>query len=127
MSIRVLVVDDDPAIRQMLEMTLSFEGFEVDCVGDGAEALEHIRRRRPDVILLDLMMPVMDGIQVATALRSFEETAHIPIIVLTARANETDVWNGWQSGVDSYITKPFAMDPLLAELSRVLAAPEVPA
>lgn len=120
MSVRVLVVDDDSAIRQMLELSLSFEGFEVATADNGIEAVAKARELLPDVVLLDIMMPLMDGLQVAGVLRRDPNTREIPIVMLTACAAEEDVWSGWQAGAASYLTKPLEHEMLVAELDRVL-------
>lgn len=118
--VRVLVVDDDAAIRLMLELSLSFEGFEVATAEDGSEAVAKAREFAPDVILMDVMMPVMSGIEAAEVLRQGEPTQEIPIVMLTACASEQDVWSGWQAGVASYLTKPLEHEMLMAEIDRVL-------
>lgn len=120
MTVRVLIVDDDAVIRQMLEMALSFEGFEVATAEDGIEAVAKARDLRPDVVLLDVMMPLMDGLQVASTLRRDRRTRDIPIVMLTACAGEEDVWSGWEAGAASYLTKPLEHEMLLSELDRVL-------
>lgn len=121
MTIRALVVDDDPGIRQMLELALEFEDFSVLTAKDGPTAIATARALRPDVILLDVMMPAMSGLEVAQALRTDPTTAEIPIVILTAKAGEDDVWSGWQAGIDSYLTKPIDLDMMLSEIFRVLA------
>lgn len=120
MMIRVLVVDDDTAIRQMLELSLSFEGFEVATAADGIQAVSKARELLPDVILLDVMMPNMSGIEAARILREEISTHEIPIVMLTARASEEDVWSGWQAGAASYLTKPLEHEMLMAEIDRVV-------
>lgn len=121
MTIRALVVDDDQGIRQMLELALEFEDFSVLTAGDGPKAIATARAVRPDVILLDVMMPGMSGLEVAQTLRTDPVTSHIPIVILTAKAGEEDVWSGWQAGIDSYLTKPIDLDLMLSEIFRVLA------
>ena len=118
--VRVLVVDDDAVIRQMLELSLSFEGFEVATADNGVEAVAKARELQPDVILLDVMMPVMSGIEAAEVLRQAGPTWEIPIVMLTACAREEDVWSGWQAGAASYLTKPLEHEMLIAEIDRVL-------
>ncbi len=123
MSVRVLVVDDDAAIRQMLELSLSFEGYQVATANNGIEAVAMTRELRPDVVLLDVMMPLMDGLEVASTLRRDRATREIPIVMLSARAAEEDVWSGWQAGAASYLTKPIEHEMLVSELERVLPDP----
>lgn len=115
----VLIVDDDPGIREMLDFALTLEGFEVHSVPDGVAALDYLGSHPADVVLLDVMMPKLDGYDVLKHLRADERSASIPVIFLTAKANDTDVWEGWQRGGDSYITKPLNMDVLLGEMGRV--------
>ncbi len=115
----VLVVDDDPEIRNMLRMSLALEGFRVDCVADGASALEAVENNQPDVMLLDIMMPVLDGYSVMKHLHEAPDATLIPVIILSAKAGDEDVWEGWSCGADSYITKPLDLDVLLSEIDRV--------
>lgn len=118
---RVLVVDDDPSIRAMLEYTLSFEDFEVTSVGDGQAALDYLKFNRPDVLLLDVMMPAIDGIEVAKSIRADGELEDVPVIMLSAKVQDADVMAGWVAGAASYLTKPLDVDMLLAEMHRVSA------
>ncbi|MGH2532702.1 MAG: response regulator transcription factor [Thermomicrobiales bacterium] len=113
----VLVVDDEPSLRQTLEYTLRREGFVVATAADGREALELARRRRPDLVVLDIMLPGMDGLQVCRILRA-EST--IPILLLSARGEEIDRVLGLELGADDYLTKPFAMRELVARIRAML-------
>jgi CheY-like chemotaxis protein len=113
---RVLVVDDDEVIRQLIAVNLTLEGFEVVTAVDGRECLEKVSEVAPDVITLDVMMPRLDGWVTATQLRRNPETAAIKVVLITARAQEDDRDRGRQIGVDAYLTKPF--DP--AEMIRVV-------
>ena len=116
---RVLVVDDDPVIQRLLQVNFEMEDYVVLTASDGAEGLLKARTQRPDILLLDVMMPKMDGIAVAQALRADPKTAHLPIIMLTAKAQAADIQAGRDVGVDIYVTKPF--DPLeLIETVRSL-------
>jgi CheY-like chemotaxis protein len=115
-SYKVLVVDDEPDVLLLCRVNLEFEGYEVTEAADGEEAMERVREERPDVILLDVMMPKMDGWQVLTALKDDPETADIPVVMLTAKVQDQDQIRGWSSGAADYITKPFS--PL--SLSQVL-------
>jgi len=117
----VLVVDDDPVILKLLEVNFEMEGFEVVRAADGFEGLERARAVRPDIVVLDVMMPRMTGYEVAKALREDEDTAHIPIIFVTARAQSTDVERGMELGVDDYVTKPFDPLDLIARVNALLA------
>ena len=115
----VLVVDDDPVIQRLLQVNFEMEDYIVLTASDGAEGLEKARTEKPDILLLDVMMPKMDGIAVAQALRADPATAGLPIIMLTAKAQAADIQAGRDVGVDMYVTKPF--DPLeLIETVRSL-------
>ena len=116
---RVLVVDDDAVIRQLICVNLELEGFEVHTAEDGQDALEKIRDVDPAVVTLDIMMPRLDGWETAARLRSDPETAHIKVILLSARAQEADRKRGHGLGVDGYLTKPFDPDELVAEVRRL--------
>jgi CheY-like chemotaxis protein len=104
---RVLVVDDEEGIRVLCRVNLELGGFSVLEAADGAEAVAVAQSEIPDVIFLDLMMPVMDGWDALAALRDHEATAHIPIILLTARTAEEDQLRGWGEGIFEYLSKPF--------------------
>ena len=116
---RILVVDDEPNIREVVELYLRREGFEVEVVGDGAAALAAVERKRPDLMVLDLMLPVLGGIQVTRALRQGDER-DIPIIMLTAKGEEADRIAGLELGADDYLTKPFSPKELVARVKAVL-------
>ncbi|WP_084961960.1 response regulator transcription factor [Thermoactinospora rubra] len=113
---KVLVVDDDEVIRQLIAVNLTLEGFEVETATDGQDCLDRVLDVRPDVVTLDVMMPRLDGWVTATRLRTDEETRHIKVLLITARAQEEDKRRGLGLGVDAYLTKPF--DP--AELIRIV-------
>jgi DNA-binding response OmpR family regulator len=110
--VRVLAVDDDPIILRLLQLNLELEGHEVLTAADGRDGLETIRRERPEIVLLDVMMPHLDGFQVCSAVRADPdpELAATPIVILSAKAQEADIATGLGAGADAYITKPF--DPL---------------
>jgi diguanylate cyclase (GGDEF)-like protein len=116
----VLVVDDDPDIARFIEMNLSFEGFEVAVSHDGFEAREQIRRRRPDLVLLDVMMPRIDGVELCRQLRADPLTAGIPVIMLTAKGLSADKVVGLTAGADDYISKPFDTLELVARVRSTL-------
>ncbi len=118
---RVLAVDDDHVIRGLLEVNLEMEGYEVVTAVDGQDALDKVAEQAPDLILLDVMMPNVNGWQVAEALKSDEATKHIPIVFLSARAMEADVRKGTEIGVESYVTKPFDPIDLMDLVARLLA------
>jgi DNA-binding response OmpR family regulator len=117
----VLVVDDDPVILKLLEVNFEMEGFQVVRAADGAEGLERARELRPDIVVLDVMMPRMTGYEVAKALREDDGTAHIPIIFVTARAQSSDVEKGMELGVEDYVTKPFDPLDLIDRVNALLA------
>lgn len=117
---RVLVVDDEAEIRELCRVNLEFEGFTVTEAGDGQEALDAVRRDPPDLVFLDLMMPGTDGWQVLEAIKSDDATAHIPVIVLTAKSGEDDQMRGWQEGILDYVSKPFNPLSLAEWASRAM-------
>ncbi len=118
--ISVLVVEDDSAIVTLLKYNLEKSGFVVRTTDDGEEALLMIAEERPDIILLDWMLPGLSGIAVCKHLRSKEDTSHIPIIMLSARGEESDKVEGLERGVDDYLVKPFSPKELMARINAVL-------
>lgn len=120
---RVLVVDDDPALAEMLGIILRGEGFDPSFVGDGGRALSVFREVRPDVILLDLMLPGLSGIDVCRAIRA---ESGVPIIMLTAKSDTVDVVLGLESGADDYVVKPFKPKELVARMRARLRRTEEP-
>ena len=116
----VLIVEDQEALVTMLKYNLEGVGFRVNTAGDGEEALVAAAEEVPDLILLDWMLPLMSGIEVCRQLRSKPETKRVPIIMLTARGEETDKLRGLDSGCDDYITKPFSPAELIARINAVL-------
>ena len=115
------MVDDDEVIRQLIAVNLTLEGFQVETATDGQDCLDRVGDVRPDVITLDVMMPRLDGWVTATRLRTGEDTRHIKVVLITARAQEEDRRRGLGIGVDAYLTKPF--DPAeLIQIVRDLAA-----
>ena len=120
MKDRILVVDDDPDILQFVEMNLDMEGFDAQTALSGRIALEEARERPPDLILLDVMMPELDGLTVLRRLRSSPATSSIPVVLLTAKALAEDRVRGLDLGADDYITKPFDIEELMARVKAVL-------
>lgn len=120
MGRRILAVDDDPVIQRLLRVNLEMEDYEVAVASDGVEALEQVRAFRPDLVLLDVMMPVKDGWQVCVEMKRDPELAAIPVVFLSARAQEADVERGTELGADAYVTKPFDPLELLALVGRLL-------
>ncbi|SMC57830.1 response regulator transcription factor [Papillibacter cinnamivorans] len=123
MGRNVLVVEDDSNIADLLRMYLEKEGYTVRIAGDGGKALEEFKREAPDLILLDIMLPVMDGWSVCSKIR---ETSRVPIIMLTARGEVFDRVSGLEMGADDYIVKPFEMKEVLARINAVLRRTELP-
>lgn len=123
----VLVVDDQQDIRLMCRVNLALEGYDVLEATDGAAALEMIRRYRPDLVLLDVMMPGVDGWQVLEAVTSDAELASIPIVLLTARVQREDELRGWNAGVADYLAKPFNPSTLTQVVHRVLVVDDADA
>ncbi|HYO40641.1 MAG TPA: response regulator transcription factor [Nocardioidaceae bacterium] len=121
---RVLVVDDDRAVRESLRRSLEFNGYAVTLAGDGAEALASIAGHIPDALVIDVMMPRLDGIETTRALRTAGND--LPILVLTARDSVGDRVEGLDAGADDYLTKPFALEELLARLRALLRRVAVP-
>lgn len=128
MARSVLVVDDDPAIRKVLTTTLGLEGYEIDVAVDGEEALARVDEKMPDLMILDIMMPKLNGLDVLERLRGQAETSSLPVILLTAKSSQEDQWEGWRRGVDYYMTKPFDVEDLLRFIQFVFSggASELP-
>ncbi len=117
MSTNVLVVDDDPKITRMLKRALSFEGYSVETASDGASGLEAVKQQEPDLVILDILMPGVDGIEVCRRIRGEGDT---PILLLTAKDEVGDRVAGLDSGADDYVVKPFALEELLARVRALL-------
>lgn len=118
----VLVVDDDPVIRKLLEVNFDMEGFAVLLAHDGEEGVEIARRERPHLIVSDIMMPKLSGIELVAQLKGDPATSDIPIILLSAKAQNADVRGGLDAGADDYITKPFEPLDLVDRVNRLLDA-----
>ena len=115
---RVLVVDDEPAVREALRRALALEGYEVDLAENGAEALRKVSAAEPDLVVLDVLMPEVDGIAACRRLRA--EGNRVPVLMLTARAGIGDRVDGLDAGADDYLVKPFALEELLARIRALL-------
>jgi DNA-binding response OmpR family regulator len=124
---RILIIEDDRDIAELVAHALRKAGHEADLLASGDEALQRARALRPDVIVLDLMLPGVDGLDVCRALRANGDTASIPIIILTARGDESDRVTGLELGADDYVTKPFSPRELAARVSALLRRAQLPA
>lgn len=127
MPSRVLIVEDEPDIRGLLAFHLEREGYQVVKSSTGADALRQVRARPPDLVLLDLMLPEMDGLEVCRRLRQDPATAPLPIVMLTAKGEEVDRVLGLELGADDYIVKPFSPKEVVARIRAVLRRSRVPA
>ena len=116
----ILVADDEPDLLDLLVYRLTHSGYEVISAGDGEEALLLALGTGPDLAVLDVMMPKLDGFELTRRLREEERTRQMPVLLLTARAQETDVASGFDSGADDYLRKPFNPDELVARVRAVL-------
>jgi two-component system, OmpR family, alkaline phosphatase synthesis response regulator PhoP len=116
----ILVVDDDPAVSRLVEINLTQVGYQVQTAADGEEALARVAAAKPDLVILDVMMPRLDGFEALKRLRADPSSAEIPVIMLTARAQDEDVFEGYGRGAQWYLTKPFAPNELRAAVRRVL-------
>ncbi len=120
MPIKVLVCDDERHIVRLIQVNLERQGYEVVTAYDGKEGLEKIKSEKPKLVVLDVMMPYMDGFEVLKNLRKEPETENIPVIMLTAKAQDADVFQGYHYGADMYLTKPFNPMELVTFVKRLL-------
>jgi DNA-binding response OmpR family regulator len=125
MKPRILVVDDEPEAVDLIEYNLKQSGYTVSTAGDGAEALKKARSQTPDLIVLDVMLPEMDGFEICKTLRLDAATSRVPIIMLTAKAGEIDRVLGLELGADDYLTKPFSTRELLLRIKKILARGQI--
>ncbi|MCX7967570.1 MAG: response regulator [Armatimonadetes bacterium] len=123
-KVKVLVADDDPAIQELIRLNLEVQGYQVVVASNGVETVRKALSERPDLIILDILMPEMDGYEVMRLLKNSEETSNIPIIVLTAYASDAGALVSWMEGAEGYLAKPFNPDELLMLVERVLSSPE---
>ena len=117
---RVLICDDDPAILRVLQVNLEVEGYETLLAHHGEEALEIANREKPDLIILDIMMPRLDGYQTCERLKGADDTKDIPVVFLSAKAQQSDIEEGKKYGVADYLTKPFDPDTLVETIERLI-------
>ena len=118
----VLICDDDPVILRLLQVNLELEGYDVLLAHDGQEAVEVATEHHPGLVILDIMMPRMDGYQACQALKQAPGTSDIPVVFLSAKAQQSDIEKGKEYGVDEYLTKPFDPTELLDVVQRLLGA-----
>lgn len=116
----VLLIEDDPAIAEVLTYNLEREGYKTEWLRDGADGLRRASERKPDLIILDLMLPSLDGVEICRELRSDGTTRHVPILMLTAKSDEVDQVEGFSVGADDYVTKPFSVKVLLQRIRALL-------
>src|SRR5476649_1984964 len=116
---KILVVEDDPDISELITYNLERQGYEIACLYDGSHAVDFVHKRKPDLIILDLMLPEVDGIEICRTLKSDSTTKSIPIVMLTAKSEEADVVVGLQMGADDYIPKPFSPKVLVARIKAI--------
>lgn len=116
---KILAVDDEKHIVKLVQANLVRHGYEVVTAHDGKEALQKVAEEHPDLVILDVMMPFMDGFEVLQTMRRNKATRDIPVIMLTAKTQDTDIFKGWQSGVDCYLTKPFNPMELVSFVKRI--------
>jgi len=126
MAKKILVVDDERHIVRLVEVNLTRAGYDVVSAYDGVEALEKVAEDIPDMIVLDVMMPRMDGFEVLKNLQADPKYKDIPVIMLTAKAQDADIFKGWQSGVSSYLTKPFNHKEHLVFVQRIFQSLDDP-
>jgi DNA-binding response OmpR family regulator len=110
--LKILVIDDDPAVRRLVKDVLELEGFDVLVAGDGYAGLRQIEAEQPDCVILDVMMPGLDGHAVLTRIRA-AGGRHLPVVMLTAAADDNQAWQAWTEGVDYFLSKPFEPETLL--------------
>jgi len=123
-SKRILVVDDERHIVRLIQVNLEREGYQVLTSFDGKDGLQKAKTEQPDLVVLDVMMPYMDGFEVLKSMKADPATSSIPVIMLTAKAQDADVFRGWSSGVDCYLTKPFNPMELLTFVRRIFQSYE---
>jgi two-component system alkaline phosphatase synthesis response regulator PhoP len=118
---KILAVDDERHIVRLIQVNLERAGFQVVTAFDGPEALKKVESEKPDLVVLDVMMPKMDGFEVLKRLQANPETREVPVIMLTAKAQDADVFRGWASGVSAYLTKPFNPLELITFVKRIFS------
>jgi DNA-binding response OmpR family regulator len=124
-NVSCLYIDDDPGVRELVTLNLVSEGVDVHVADTGVGAESLVQALRPDVIILDVMMPDRDGYAVLRALKAEPDTSEIPVVLLTAKATDAEIWHGWQAGADYYLTKPFDPAQLTGYLQLIRAEKSV--
>src|SRR5579871_4041434 len=119
---RILAVDDEPNIVRLIQVNLERHGYQVETANNGAQALAKIRQNRPDLLVSDVMMPEMDGFELLASIRRDPNLMDLPVIMLTAKAQDKDVLEGYKTGADMHLTKPFNPQELLAFVKRILSS-----
>lgn len=123
---RVLIIEDDPGIAEMIEMMLTADGCTTEVVVDGSTALDRLSGPPPDIAVLDVMLPHTDGLDILRTIRSDERWSKVPVVVVTARGSDDQVWDGWSAGADYYMVKPFDPNDLRATVRRLLEQDAAP-
>jgi two-component system, OmpR family, alkaline phosphatase synthesis response regulator PhoP len=123
----VLVIEDDEDIQELVSYNLTKEGYQTTCVGSGEEGLKTVKSKLPNLVLLDLMLPGIDGLEICKLIKADPKTQHIPIVMLTAKGEESDVVTGLELGAEDYITKPFSPKVLVARIRTILRRKGKPA
>ncbi|MDA7951111.1 MAG: response regulator [Pirellulaceae bacterium] len=122
-ALKILVIEDEEAIQELIRYNLSKEGYTVVVANNGEEGIRLAKQEAPGLILLDLMLPGIDGLEVCKSLKQEIQTAHIPVVMLTAKGEESDIVIGLEMGADDYVTKPFSPRVLLARIKRIIRRP----
>lgn len=117
---RILIVEDDAPTAELVKTVLESAGHTINSAGNGLEAIRLIKTDKPELVLMDVMMPVMNGFQALSILKNDPETDQVPVVMLTARSGDLDMAHGWAEGVDFYLTKPFSPTELITVVERIL-------
>lgn len=121
MKKKILIVEDDPSLLRLESILLALRGYEVKGVGDGQAALETVTTMKPDLLLLDIMLPKIEGLEVCRQIKANEATHHIPVVLVTSKKSDEDLARGEEAGADGYITKPFRSAMVIETIQRFLS------